>query len=123
MRAPKQNKPRARIYSSLVLSDTAVSAPIHHTPPLLSLHRTIGNQSVQRLLRTNKVTRMAQLARIGSASVVIQRKCAECADEEKKPIQTRPEPLVHTDAAPITIQRLTAAEKQENLKSLKYAGN
>ena len=122
MRAPKQDKPRERIYSSLVLSGTAVSAPIHHTHPLLRLHRTIGNQSVQRLLRTNKVTRIAQLL-IGSASAVIQRKCAECADEEKKPIQTKPEPLVHTDAAPITIQRLTAAEKQENLKSLKYAGN
>src|SRR5262249_61491376 len=66
---------------------------------------------------------MAQLALIHSASTAIQRKCAECADEEKKPIQTKPEPLVHTDVAPITIQRLTAAEKQENLKSLKYAGN
>src|SRR5215510_1646265 len=91
MRAPKQDKPRERIYSSLVLSGTAVSAPIHHTHPLLRLHRTIGNQSVQRLLRTNKVTRIAQLL-IGSASAVIQRKCAECADEEKKPIQTKPEP-------------------------------
>src|SRR5499426_3726774 len=105
MRAPKQNKPRERIYSSLVLSDTAVSAPIHHTYPLLRLHRTIGNQSVQWLLRTNKVTRMAQLVLIDSASTAIQRKCAECADEEKKLIQIKPEPLVHTDAVSITIQR------------------
>jgi hypothetical protein len=46
-----------------------------------------------------KVMRMAELVPTGSAHAPIQRKCAECEDEEKKPIQTKPTLSAHTRAA------------------------
>ena len=46
-----------------------------------------------------KVMRLTEPVPTGSAPVPIQRKCAECEDEEKKPIQTKPSPSAHTGAA------------------------
>ncbi len=46
-----------------------------------------------------KVMRRAEPVPIGLAPAAIQCKCAECEDEEKKPIQTKPSPSAHTGAA------------------------
>lgn len=47
-----------------------------------------------------RVMRMVEPVPTGLAPAAIQRKCAECEDEEKKPIQTKPASSAHTGAAP-----------------------
>jgi len=46
-----------------------------------------------------RVMRMAEPMPTGSAPVAIQRKCAECEGEEKKPMQTKSAPSANTGAA------------------------
>ena len=47
------DRARGRVSSNLALPQTATAAGINHTHPILRLQRTIGNQAVQRLLKTN----------------------------------------------------------------------
>ena len=58
-----------------------------------------------------KVMRMAEPAPIGPGPAGIQRKCAECEDEEKKRLQTKPSPSVQTGAALDTERAVRAAEQ------------
>jgi hypothetical protein len=58
-----------------------------------------------------KVMRMAEPVPTGLAPAAVQRKCAECEDEEKKPIQTRPAPSAHTGAALDADAAVRAAER------------
>jgi hypothetical protein len=46
----------------------------------------------------DKVMRMAEPAPIAPASAAIERKCADCEDQEKKLIQTKPMPSAHAEA-------------------------
>src|SRR5262245_35012955 len=47
----------------------------------------------------DKVMRMAEASPLGSGPVAIQRKCAECEDEESKMVQPKRSPSAHADAA------------------------
>lgn len=58
-----------------------------------------------------KVMRMAEPAPIGPGPAGIQRKCAECEDEEKKRLQTKPSAAVQTGAALDTATAVRAAEQ------------
>ena len=51
--AQKQNQPQKAGSSSFARSNTGILGPNHHANPLLHLQRTIGNQAVQRPLRTS----------------------------------------------------------------------
>jgi hypothetical protein len=51
--AQKQNQPQKAVSSSFARSNTGILGPNHHANPLLHLQRTIGNQAVQRPLRTS----------------------------------------------------------------------
>jgi hypothetical protein len=51
--AQKQNQPQKTGSSSFARSNTGILGPNHHANPLLHLQRTIGNQAVQRPLRTS----------------------------------------------------------------------
>jgi hypothetical protein len=51
--AQKQNQSQERVSSSFVRLSRATSRPIRHTQPILHSQCTIGNQAVQRLVRTN----------------------------------------------------------------------
>ena len=59
----------------------------------------------------DKVMRMAEPAPNNSVPAAIQRKCAECEDEEKKTIQTKPTPSAHTGAALDVGAAVRAAEQ------------
>ena len=51
--AQKQNQPQKPVSSRFPRSNTAILGPNHHVNPVLDLQRTIGNQAVQRPLRTS----------------------------------------------------------------------
>lgn len=60
---------------------------------------------------TDKVMRVAEPAPNSSVPAAIQRKCAECEEEEKKTIQTKPAPSAHTGAAVDSGAAVRAAER------------
>jgi Domain of unknown function (DUF4157) len=61
--AQKQNQPQKQVSSSFARSNRAILGPNHHADPLLHLQRTIGNQTVQRMLQTH-----AEELEVGSPS-------------------------------------------------------
>ena len=52
--AQKQDQPQKQVSSSFARSNTAILGPNHHVNPLLHVQRTLGNQAVQRPLRTSR---------------------------------------------------------------------
>ena len=52
--AQKQDQPQKPVSSSFARSNTAIVGPNHHVNPLLHVQRTLGNQAVQRPLRTSR---------------------------------------------------------------------